>query len=47
MDELGGSTTEVRLKSASRTDNPGDKVMHRRILKANEIREGSESKEDS
>jgi hypothetical protein len=47
MDKLGGRETEVRLESASRTDNPGDKFMHRRMLKANEIREGSVSKEGS
>ena len=47
MDKLGGREKEVRLESASRTDNPGAKFMHRRMLKANEIREGSESKEDS
>lgn len=47
MDKLGGRETQVRLERASRIDNPGDKFLHRRMLKANEIREGSESNEGS
>jgi hypothetical protein len=46
MDKLG-EWEEMSLESASLIDNPGDKLMHRRMLKANEIRDGSESNEDS